>query len=397
MGTTPAPPNPCDTTSSPAPAPTPAPTPGCDDKPADWKSTAGSTCADYVSKAWCTSDGGYGSGWDKSTDGSFDDWAVNGVAATVACCGCGGGSTVTGRQACQGHSYDKATCESVGCCRWNVLLGCRANDADAQCYSGNPCGTTVAPGPSPPGPGKKGVIGGVIAGAAALAVAGGIMAKSTTTAGPGPVTTTSVTQGAQTNPPTTTTKNSSSDLLWLWILLEILALCCLLSLCGGGLAACMGGKKKKKKSKRATRVSQPSPEPVAMPIVEEQQELLPMVPPLMEPFPMTPMGAPTMVETVQMVPTATPTMVETAVPMMQPTMLESAVPMLQTSAPAAISAMPAMQMGAPAVSAMPMMGDAMTVQVNPATAMQGIGGFGMQALPAMGGGGFGTQAMPGVL
>merc|ERR1712032_526640 len=172
---TPAPPNPCDTTPSPAPAPTPAPTPGCDDKPADWKSTAGSTCADYVSKAWCTSDGGYGSGWDKSVDGSFDDWAVNGVAATVACCGCGGGSTVTGRQACQGHSYDKATCESVGCCRWNVLLGCRANDADAQCYSGNPCGTTVAPGPSPPGPGKKGVIGGVIAGAAALAVAGAIM------------------------------------------------------------------------------------------------------------------------------------------------------------------------------------------------------------------------------
>merc|ERR1740129_1448814 len=103
----------------------------------------------------------------------------------------------------------------------------------------------------------------------------------------------------------------------------ILALCCLLSLCGGGLAACMGGKKKKKKSKRATRVSQPSPEPVALPVVEEQQELLPMVP------------------------TATPTMVETAVPMMQPTMMETAVPMM--GAPA---------MGAPTGSAMPMMGNA---------------------------------------
>merc|ERR1719190_324528 len=72
---TPAPTNPCDTTAAPAPSPSPAPTPGpspaptpgCDDKPADWKSSAGSTCADYVSKAWCTSDGGYGSGWDKST------------------------------------------------------------------------------------------------------------------------------------------------------------------------------------------------------------------------------------------------------------------------------------------------------------------------------------------
>merc|ERR1719410_1585338 len=85
-------------------------------------------------------------------------------------------------QAWQGHSYDKATCDSVGCCRWNMLLGCRAMDADAQCFSDNPCDTTVAPGPSPPGPGKKAVAGGVIAGAAALAVAGAIMGKSTTTA-----------------------------------------------------------------------------------------------------------------------------------------------------------------------------------------------------------------------
>merc|ERR1712032_1488525 len=72
---------------------------------------------------------------------------------------------------CQGHSYDKATCDAVGCCRWNMLLGCRAMDADAQCYSDNPCDTTVAPGPSPPGPGKK-VIGGLIAGGAIAGVIG---------------------------------------------------------------------------------------------------------------------------------------------------------------------------------------------------------------------------------
>merc|ERR1712032_1327864 len=70
---------------------------------------------------------------------------------------------------------------------------------------------------------------------------------------------------------------------------------------------------------------------------------------LLEPSAMMPMAAPTMVETVQMVPTAMPTMVETAVPMMQPTMVESAFPMMQTAAPTAVSAMPAMQMGAPAV------------------------------------------------
>merc|ERR1712032_1790050 len=87
-------------------------------------------------------------------------------------------------------------------------------------------------------------------------------------------------------------------------------------------------------------------------LLAKQQELLPMVPPLLEPSVMMPMAGPTMVETIQMVPTATPTMVETAVPMMQP-----------------------MQMGAPAVSAMPMMGSAMAT---PAAAMQGIGGFGTQ-------------------
>merc|ERR1712032_1360930 len=82
---------------------------------------------------------------------------------------------------CQGHSYDKATCDAVGCCRWNMLLGCRAMDADAQCYSDNPCDTTVAPGPSPPGPGKK-VIGGLIAGGAIAGVIGAAMPMMQTAA-----------------------------------------------------------------------------------------------------------------------------------------------------------------------------------------------------------------------
>merc|ERR1712032_129687 len=104
---------------------------------------------------------------------------------------------------------------------------------------------------------------------------------------------------------------------------------------------------------------------MALPVVEEQQELLPMVPPLLEPSAMMPMAA--------------PTMVETAVPMMQPTMVESAFPIMQTAGPTAVSAMPAMQMGAPAISAMPMMGNAMAPQAFPSTAMQGISGFGTQA------------------
>jgi len=158
--------------------------------------------------------------------------------------------TVTGKQACQGHSYDKATCEAVGCCFWNALLGCRANDGDAQCDSG--------PEPEP---------------------------------------TTTVTQEAQTDPPeTTTTKDSSASALWgfiiaLWILFGILTCCWLLSLCGLGPLACMCGPKKKKKTKRAMAVSQPSPEPVALPVVEEHREFTPMAPPLIEPSMMMPTTA----------------------------------------------------------------------------------------------------------
>jgi len=40
-------------------------------------------------------EGGYGCGWDDSS--TFDDWAVNGLAANVAWCGCGGGSTLRQR------------------------------------------------------------------------------------------------------------------------------------------------------------------------------------------------------------------------------------------------------------------------------------------------------------
>jgi len=229
------------------------------------------------------------------------------VLALLAACTIAADSTVTGKQACQGHSYDKATCATVGCCKWNALFGCRANDADAQCFSAAP-GTTA----SGNGKGKK-ILGGLVAGGGiAGAIGAAVMGKKTTTAGPGPDTTASVTQGAQNGTSThvtTTTQNSSSSLLWLWCLLGILALCCCLALCAG-FSAKLGGKKKKKKTKRAATVRQSPPlAPEELPLVEEHRELLPLE-------------------------TATPTMVETAVPL----------------------AMPAMQMGAPAVSMMPTMG-----------------------------------------
>jgi len=373
----PAPTNPCDTTVAPgsAPAPAPAHTPGCDDKPEDWKSLGGSTCVDYVSKSFCTADGAYGSGW-KVSDGAFDEWAVNGVAANVACCGCGGGSTVTGERACQGHSHSMDVCEAVGCCRWNILKGCRANDPDAECYSGNPSDIRVETDGNledAPRTGHGGaVVAGAIAGAAALAATGAIMAMGTTTVAtstPQIAASVQPTQGAQTTGPglTTTTKNSSSSLLWLWILLGIIGLCCILALCSGS-AVVMGGKKKAKKSRTAKVRQSAPPERMAEPIYDDQLELLPSVPPLLEPSIMMPMASPTLMEFRQAVPMATPTMVETAVPMMQ------------MSAPAALSADPLM-VSVFAMQATPSMASPQMMPV--ITGTQTVGGYGTRAGPRM--------------
>merc|ERR1719221_780584 len=56
---------------------------------------------------------------------TFDDWAVNGVAADDACCGCGGGSTSTTNP-----------CDTTG----------GPNPAPTPV---NPCITTAAPTPPP--------------------------------------------------------------------------------------------------------------------------------------------------------------------------------------------------------------------------------------------------------
>jgi predicted outer membrane repeat protein len=47
----------------------------------------------YSTGSLCTTDGGYGSGWELSY-GMFQDYAVGNIDATQACCACGGGSVV---------------------------------------------------------------------------------------------------------------------------------------------------------------------------------------------------------------------------------------------------------------------------------------------------------------
>eukprot|EP00729_Bicosta_minor_P018203 gene18203-15822_t len=82
-----------DTTTTTRPAPLPN---TCQDWPPGWKDNLTEGCTNYAkSDQWyCTSDGGFGPGWDPEGDGdwgTFSDYQVNGVDATQACCACGGG------------------------------------------------------------------------------------------------------------------------------------------------------------------------------------------------------------------------------------------------------------------------------------------------------------------
>ena len=68
-----------------------------------WIAQNGKTCEDYEVEKLCTSDGGFGTGWDQRLLGEFADYAnTEGVDATQACCVCGGGSG--GTQVCSAES-----------------------------------------------------------------------------------------------------------------------------------------------------------------------------------------------------------------------------------------------------------------------------------------------------
>ena len=57
----------------------------------DFVDIDGDNCEKYILKQWCSSSGGYGTGWYWNY-GSFEDFAVNGQTAAVCPqCGCEGG------------------------------------------------------------------------------------------------------------------------------------------------------------------------------------------------------------------------------------------------------------------------------------------------------------------
>mmetsp|Transcript_50092 Transcript_50092/g.119180 ORF Transcript_50092/g.119180 Transcript_50092/m.119180 type:complete len:1195 (-) Transcript_50092:93-3677(-) len=68
----------------------------CEDY-ADWIDSEEYPCSAYETYDWCTGIGGFGSGWNLSGWGTFDNYAVNHMPATSACCACGGGTDPMGR------------------------------------------------------------------------------------------------------------------------------------------------------------------------------------------------------------------------------------------------------------------------------------------------------------
>mmetsp|Transcript_81922 Transcript_81922/g.144617 ORF Transcript_81922/g.144617 Transcript_81922/m.144617 type:complete len:166 (-) Transcript_81922:168-665(-) len=126
---TPAPPPPPPTTpppSAPAPEPVVVEAGGCLDTVigyTDWTSNNGRTCCEYYSNDWCTTSGGYGSGW--GNNGDFSEWANGGYTAVQACCSCGGGSNF----GCYGgnclevvHCGAMALASCSGTLIWTVVL-----------------------------------------------------------------------------------------------------------------------------------------------------------------------------------------------------------------------------------------------------------------------------------
>ena len=57
-----------------------------------WTDIRGYSCQKHVASKYCTSDGGYGSGWPSSWK-DFEKQRRLGLTARQACCGCGGGTT----------------------------------------------------------------------------------------------------------------------------------------------------------------------------------------------------------------------------------------------------------------------------------------------------------------
>ena len=55
-----------------------------------WADLDGDGCSFYTSRSWCDAEGHEGPGWGLGGD-SMEDYAVHGLSAAKACCGCGGG------------------------------------------------------------------------------------------------------------------------------------------------------------------------------------------------------------------------------------------------------------------------------------------------------------------
>ena len=120
--------------------PSSGPVSSCTDLPWDstvgggatWTASNGKTCQNYEDNKWCTSEGGYGTGW-PSGDVSFSSFARGGVDATQACCACGGGTTPFSSLQTYSDTNDYAECLVSSTCPVGMGVTAQTNDADTVC------------------------------------------------------------------------------------------------------------------------------------------------------------------------------------------------------------------------------------------------------------------------
>mmetsp|Transcript_110405 Transcript_110405/g.356071 ORF Transcript_110405/g.356071 Transcript_110405/m.356071 type:complete len:706 (-) Transcript_110405:182-2299(-) len=90
----------------------------CRDEPRGWRDSDAEDCGTYGSEGFCTVLGGYGVGWDASW-GAFEAFKAAGTTATAACCNCGGGKLPSGCvDTAHWADDDGDTCQSYVESRW---------------------------------------------------------------------------------------------------------------------------------------------------------------------------------------------------------------------------------------------------------------------------------------
>lgn len=98
-----------------------------------WADRYGAGCELYLSNGWCNASG-VGSSW-RSNWGSLEDYAVDGVSASAACCGCGGGLHTATTMPSENMTLASTTATALS--PWDCIRrDCVQTPADPVCADG---------------------------------------------------------------------------------------------------------------------------------------------------------------------------------------------------------------------------------------------------------------------